>query len=74
MGGTIPKYPKTKKLITNPPKANLLYIPLYRMDFTGLLSSQGTIAIINIAAPKIIKPRNLAVKGHIGKVIALNIA
>ena len=44
------------------------------MDFTGLLSSQGNKAKMTIAETITTNPRNFAVRGPIGKVIALNMA
>ena len=74
MGGTEPKYARTKKLITNNAKKVLLNMPLYLIDFTGLLSSQGRAANIAIPAAMTIKPKNFAVIPNKEKSIALNIA
>lgn len=41
VGDFVPNHPNTKKLITKSVKAVLKYGPLYRIDFTGLLSNQG---------------------------------
>ena len=74
VGGTDPRYAKTKKLITKPAKKTLLRIPLYLIDFTGLQSSHGKAAKIAIPAAITAKPKNLAVSPNRGKSIALSIA
>ena len=74
VGGTNPKYPKTKKLTTNPARKILLKIPLYLIDFTGLLSSQGKAAKIAIPAAIVTNPKNFAVNPNKEKSTALNIA
>ena len=63
---TVPKYPSVKKLTPNNVIAILLYIPLYLIDATLLLSNQGTMKNIATAAAITIKPPN-------GSGIALNI-
>ena len=49
-------------------------MPLYLIDFTGLLSSQGRAANIAIPAAMTIKPKNFAVIPNKEKSMALNIA
>ena len=71
---TVPKYPKTKKLTTNKAKKNLLQMPLYLIDFTGLLSNQGKATNIAIPAAMTTKPKNFADNPNNGKVTARNIA
>ena len=63
---TVPKYPNVRKLTPNKVIAILLYMPLYLIDATLLLSSYGTIKNIATAAAITIKPPN-------GSGIALNI-
>ena len=49
-------------------------MPLYLIDFTGLLSSQGKATNIAIPAAITTKPRNLAERPKSGNVTALSIA
>ena len=49
-------------------------MPLYFIDFTGLLSNQGRATNIAIPAAITTNPRNLAESPKRGKVTALNIA
>ena len=49
-------------------------MPLYLIDFTGLLSNQGRAAKIAMPAAITTKPKNLAVSPNSGKSIALSMA
>ena len=57
--GTVPKYPSEMKLMIKIVNAIFDNQPLYRIDFTGLLSSQGIVNKIATAAPIAMTPINL---------------